>query len=365
MKLKYLLSFFLVVIFLFSALDSDAQRRRRNKYRKRKVRHKNISHYRGGSVGGKFRPYSFVSFNLNALNYYGDLAPLANATSTDISWTRPGAGVNIGYKFSPYAAFRAGFNYGRITGNDNVSNPNSPNDAPRYMRNLSFRNDIKEFQMGFELYFLPNHGGPNVRQRINAYLFVGGAVFAHNPKGLVPDKDYTTGGTTPAPDAGKWVALRPLGTEGQNIKGVGVTKKYSLIQPAIPVAIGAKLRLPGPFDLGFEVSYRFLFTDYLDDVSANYVPFDKFTDPLARIMSDRSAEPFNVSTRKPRDVKVSSMTLSDGVTYYSWGDIGGGIANSDTKPAQRGNPHHNDTYLMTTIRLTWILGKTRRTAKFR
>lgn len=363
MRLKHILTFGLVLIFLFNAYDSDAQRRR-NKYKKRKVRNKNISKYRGGSVGGKFRPYHFVNFNLNALNYYGDLAPLSTATSTDITWTRPGAGANIGYKFNPYMAIRAGFNYGRVKGDDISSDSTGYANAPRYYRNLSFRNDIKELHMGFEMYLFPNYGGPNVRKPFNLYLFVGGAIYHHSPRGKVPDLDYTTADLNPAPNAGKWVKLRPLGTEGQYIKDVGVKRPYSPIQVSIPIAVGAKMRLEGPFEIGVEFGYRYLFTDYIDDASTNYVSFDKFDNQLAKIMSDRSAEPFGVITGERRDLPLATQTLSDGVTYRAVGGpyaIGGGLENG----AKRGNSKNNDAIFMTTIKLTWILGQTRQTAKFR
>lgn len=81
-------------------------RKKTNSYAKRKAKSKAISRYHGAVLGGKFRPYQFITGNINALNYYGDLGPLAKATSTDIFWTRPGMGVNFGYKMNPNLAFR-------------------------------------------------------------------------------------------------------------------------------------------------------------------------------------------------------------------------------------------------------------------
>lgn len=364
MKFKAVLSFLLLVLFLGASLEADAQRR--NRYKKRKRANKSISRYRGGSVGGRFVPYQFASFNVNALNYFGDLAPVNRAASTDVNFTRPGFGGNVGYKFSPYLAVRAGFNYGRLKGDDITSDPAEEQSAPRYQRNLSFRNDIKELHLGFELYLIPNYGGPNRRPPINGYVFVGAALFHHEPQGLVPDYDHTRGGFNSdivAPQAGEWVKLRPLGTEGQFIDGVDV-KTYSPIQFSIPVAIGATFRLPGPFTAGVEFGYRFLFTDYIDDVSTNYVGFDKFEDPLARIMSDRSAEPMAYWAGISRESVVTtvSQTLDDGVQYYSAGGsygIGGGIAEG----AIRGNPKDRDMVFITSLKLTYII--TKRRAHFR
>lgn len=362
MKLKAAISCLFVLFFLAAFFDAEAQRR--NKYKKRKSANKNISNYRGGSVGGRFRPYQFASFNVNALNYFGDLAPVNKAASTDVSFTRPGFGLNVGYKFSPYMAVRAGFNYGRLKGDDISSDPLDDQSSGRYLRNLSFRNDIKEFHMGFELYFIPNYGGPNVRPDINFYLFFGGAIMHHEPKGLVPDYDHTLGGLNsqiPAPQAGEWVKLRTLGTEGQFLDGSDV-ETYSPIQVSIPLAIGATFRLPGPFTAGIELGYRYLFTDYIDDVSGNFVLFDKFDDPLARIMSDRSAEPMAYWAgvdRTPIVKGTASSTLSDGETYHAAAGYGGGLAGDKG----RGNPKNNDMIFMTSLKLTYIISK--RGAHFR
>lgn len=363
MKLKAAISFLLVMLLLVASYDADAQRR--NKY-KRKRSNKAISRYRGGHIGGRFVPYQFASFNVNALNYFGDLAPVNRAASTDVSFTRPGFGGNVGYKFSPYLAVRAGFNYGRLKGDDITSDPYQEQSAPRYQRNLSFRNDIKELHLGFELYLIPNYAGPNRRPPINGYIFVGVAGFHHEPKGLVPDFDHTMGGpqsTLPAPNAGEWVRLRKLGTEGQFIDGVDV-KTYSPIQFSIPIAIGATFRLPGNFTAGVEFGYRYLFTDYIDDVSTNYVSFDKFEDPLARIMSDRSAEPMAYWAGVDRSSLITpvSQTLDDGVRYYAAGGaygIGGGLADK----AKRGNPNDRDMIFITSLKLTYII--TKRRAHFR
>ncbi|MEQ9306379.1 MAG: DUF6089 family protein, partial [Marinoscillum sp.] len=326
MKFKALISTFLVLLFIGMALDSDAQRR--NKYKKRKKRNKAMSNYTNRG-GGRFRPYNFVSFNVNALNYYGDLAPVNRAASTDVSFTRPGFGGEIGNRFSPYASVRAGFNYGRLKSDDITSDPNDIESGPRYTRNLSFRNDIKEFHMGVELFLFPNYGGPNVRPDINVYGFIGAAVFHHEPKGLVPEYDHTLGGSDsniPAPRAGEWVRLRKLGTEGQFIESLDV-KTYSPIQLSVPIAVGVRLRMPGPFSAGLELGYRYLFTDYIDDVSTSYVSFNQFEDPLARIMSDRSAETIAAWAQIERNIPTASQQLPDGVNYYTGGGeyaVGGG-----------------------------------------
>lgn len=366
MRSKTLLICTFLSVFLFASQYADAQKR--SKYGKRKGKNKAISKYHGGSVGGRFRPYQFAGFNVNALNYYGDLAPVSRAGSTDVSFTRPGFGFNMGYKFNSQMALRGGLNWGRLQASDFSSDPLDEGDgggANRYKRNLSFRNDIYELQLGLEIYLLPNYGGPNARLPFNAYLFFGGALFYHNPKGQVPEFDYQSdirlpnANEAPLQQAGDWVSLRKLGTEGQNLSTVN-KKPYSPIQVSIPLGIGAKMRIPGtPFDVGLEIGYRFLFTDYIDDVSGTYVALDEFTDPLARILSDRSAERVDVGSKVQRE-NVRPVLGSSG--YYVDSFHGGG----DETGSIRGNPKDNDIYIVTTLKFTYIVGsRIKSGAKFR
>ena len=361
----YRIFLFLLVAFLLVE-TVEAQR---NRYKRRRSKSKNISNYRGGIVGGKFRPYHFVGAGINALNYFGDLAPVNRAASTDISFTRPGFGVMYGYRFHPNISFRANYNWGRLRGDDATADFDQEENQGRYWRNLSFRNDIHELYVGVELFLFPEYNGPSYRSPFNIYLFVGGGVFSHTPKGKVPQYDYQTLGPTPSdaaetlPEAGEWVNLRDLGTEGQNLDLEGVPEPYSRIEYNVPVAIGAHMRLPGNFNVGIELGYRFIFTDYLDDVSGTYVDYREFgEDNLSRIMADRSAEPIAVVSETERNID-GLVTVRNG-EYNTIGALGAG-----TDGAIRGNPDNNDMYFVTQIRLTYILPKNlfgyRRRAKFR
>ncbi len=345
LKKVHLFAFLLIML---SATFVEAQSR---KYKTRRETNRVISHYKG-FVQGRFKPHYFASFNVNALNYFGDLAPLNQAASTDISFTRPGFGGTVGLRFSPAMAFRAGLSWGRIKGDDFTSDPQDEASAPRYARNLSFRNDIKEFQLGFEYYILPSSGGINNRARMNAYVFLGAAVFHHEPRGKAPQYDYQANETSTELDlSGQWVKLRPLGTEGQFLDGSSV-KPYSQFQFSIPVAVGLRMALPGPFDAGVEFGYRFLFTDYIDDVSGNYVDLDQFSDPMARIMSDRSSEPVAAWNEEQRadNLNIINYTYESGETYQINGNNGTGIEGS-----VRGNPDRNDMIFMTTLKITYLI----------
>jgi len=110
-------------------------------------------------------------------------------------------------------------------------------------------------------------------------------------------------------------------------------------------------------DISGEFGFRYLFTDYIDDVSRNYVDLTLLS-PEARAFSYRSGE-INPSTSEAV-AAIASKTFT-----YPNGDIvyaGYGHEYPDNK---RGNKNDRDTYTITTIRLTYILGKTFHRAKFR
>jgi hypothetical protein len=357
MQLKRILVIALTLFFLVAVEDAEAQRR--SKYQKRRSKNKAISRYRGGSGWGRFTRYSYVGFNVNAMNYFGDLAPVNKAASTDISFTRPGFGVEYGYQFHHSMALRAAFNYGRLVGDDFSADPGDSEAVNRYARNLSFRNDIKELSVGLMIYLLPNYGGPQSRPILNGYLFVGGAVFHSEPRGKVPDADYQSdpNGGVALPQGvsgGEWVKLRELQTEGQ---------EYGPFQIAIPVSIGGELYLNNRMSIGMEFGIRKLFFDYLDDVSSEYQDLDSFDDPLARIMSDRSLEPKSGFTDENRTLPYPAVltTYESGESYWRTGALGSGLDGSI-----RGNPDDNDLYVVTQLKFKYILNPSRRgRAKYR
>jgi hypothetical protein len=356
MLLKRIIPFLLSLVLIAFSFDADAQR---NKYKKRRQTNKAVSKYRGGRSGwGRFIPYTFYGANINAGNYFGDLAPASKAGSTDISFTRPGFGAFIGYKFHNMVAVRASFNWIRIAADDFTADPGQEESFQRYARNLSFRNDIKELSAGFKISLIANHGSFQQRPPINAFMYIGAAAILHEPRGKVPEFDYQAdpSGNTPAPNAGEWVKLRELGTEGQNI---GIVEPYSNLTFAIPITLGAELRIPRTnFSAGLEAGIRYTFTDYLDDVSTNYVADlnsldPNGTNPLARIMSDRSAEPTSSNGDARITQGISYVTDQNG--YRRW--IG---AASDL--SIRGGAD-NDYYFVTQLSLTYFVDTTKRRAK--
>ncbi len=362
--MKKLLPVILLVLLVFAG-DLHGQKRKYGMNSSKKQ-----TSYRGGRVnhgGISIKRYSTVGFSINAMNYFGDITPTPSRFSTDVAFTRPGVGLTYSKVFHPSAAWRFGLNYGTISGDDFNADPSAPPTSYLYLRNLHFRNRIIELSWGIEFNLIPNNGGANNRFPLNPYLFLGIAAFHHNPQAIAPDFDLSG---NPLPEAGQWVDLQPLGTEGQNQEG---GKPYSLFQLAIPVGLGVKVRLPDNFDAHFELGFRQLFTDHIDDVSGRYPNLAAFGDDnLARALSERSGEATAVFANEAREaefVQPRPWTFTDPdtgntATYTVGGNFG--YDNVKEEGGVRGSPGQKDLYLITQMRIVYIFGKvSRKKAKFR
>jgi hypothetical protein len=349
-KLFYLI---MVACMLMSA-ESYGQMNRKSI----KKNNRRISSFRGKKYHfGKEKVYNAVGFSLNALNYYGDLAPKPSRFSTDISFTRPALGISFSHRFGPRYTLNAAFMYGTLKGSDTESadQGDTSNGLYRYQRNLSFRNRIKELSVTASFDLFQNQATYISRVRWTPYAFLGLAGFHHNPQALAPATDLNG---NPLPQAGEWVALKPLGTEGQNggldpsAVNSGI-KPYKLIQIAIPFGLGARFRINEVMDFSAEFGFRYLFTDYVDDVSQNYVDLSVFgSSELARAMSYRSNEVVPASSLVPTQTSTGTYNLLPGY----------GQEHPDN---MRGNKDDRDIFMVTTFKLTYILGKTFHRAKFR
>jgi hypothetical protein len=324
-----------------------------------KKNNRRISHFRGKKFHfGKEKVYNSIGISLNAFNYYGDLAPKPSRFSTDITFTRPAIGFSFTHRFGPRYQLMAAFTYGTLRGADSESadKGDAANGVFRYNRNLSFRNRIKELSIVGNLDLFQNQATYISRVKWTPYIFLGVAVFHHNPKAQVPDTDLNGNAL---PNAGEWIALKPLGTEGQNggLQEGDVNsgiKPYKLIQVAIPFGLGARFRINEVMDFSAEIGFRYLFTDYIDDVSGNYVDLSVFgNDELAKAMSYRSNEVVDPSLLVPTQTR-------NGDTYNLLPGYG-----QEYVENYRGHSDDKDIYMVTSFRLTYILGKTFHRAKFR
>jgi hypothetical protein len=318
-----------------------------------------MASYKGQRYGFKNKAYSAFGISVNALNYYGDLSPTPQRASTDISYTKPGIGLSFMHRFGPRYTFLGQLMYGTLKGADSESADfgDVENGKYRYQRNLSFRNRISELSAVAYFDLFDNTATYLSRANWTPYVFIGLAGFLHNPQAQVPATDLKGGAL---PDAGEWVDLRPLGTEGQNATlqptdaNYGI-KPYSKIQVAIPIGLGARFKLNDVLDLWAEVGFRYTFTDYLDDVSRNYVDLGVLDGPLAKAMSYRSNE-LPVSELPP----LKTYTARDGVVYQTIPGYG-----QESPSNMRGSKDDKDIYMVTSLRITYILGATLHRAKYR
>lgn len=340
------------------AFDGEAQFNRKNI----KKNNKRIASYRGKKQHfGKEKIYNAIGISLNATNYYGDLAPKPEKLSTDISFTRPGIGLSFSHRFGPRYTLLAQFMYATLRGSDKDSaDPANKEYNGRYLRNLEFKNDIKELSVVGVFDLFENPSTYISRVKWTPYVYGGVAGFISTPKAKAPETDLQG---APLDEAGKWVKLRPLGTEGQHAQldpddtNHGI-KPYSAFQFAIPVGVGIRFRINEVFDVWADVGIRYTFTDYLDDVSRNYVDLDKLDSPLAQAMSYRTNELPVGSGPGERPAATVPSGTSGILTVPGYGSEG-------TGDNIRGSSNDKDLYMVTSIRVTYILGATFHKAKFR
>jgi hypothetical protein len=179
-----------------------------------------------------------IQLSPGLMNYGGDLQ--------SAGYTFKGAGFSFGadvlYKISSFSV-RGGVHYGKVQGSDA--------DFTKYKsRNLSFASDIVDGNLclQYDVFSLED-------KKITPYLFAGVGIFHFNPYTSYNDQK---------------IFLQPLGTEGQGLSVYPDSKMYALTQLNIPAGIGVKYKVSDQIQVGLEVCGRFLFTDYLDDVSGKY-----------------------------------------------------------------------------------------------
>lgn len=334
----------------FISIDSMAQLNRKSI----KKNNKRLSHFKGKKQGfSKEKKYNALGVSVSALNYYGDIAPRPQRISTDISLTRPAIGVNFIHRFGPRYSLQGQLMYGVLKGSDSESaDPSGENSQYRYKRNMSFRNQMKELSVVAVFDLFENQATYISRVKWTPYVYLGLAGFTNNPKAQAPATDLTG---APLAEAGNWVKLRPLGTEGQHSTldptdvNFGI-KPYKSIQLAIPLGAGARFRINEVMDLWADIGFRYTFTDYIDDISQNYVGLEKLNSPLAQAMSYRT----NEVPGQPLNPVITPSGIAVEAGY-----------GSEYPDNVRGSKSDKDIYMVTSIRLTYIIGATLHKAKFR
>ncbi|HLP14586.1 MAG TPA: DUF6089 family protein [Flavobacteriales bacterium] len=209
-----------------------------------------------------------LGFFGGGMYYLGDLNQLQNFRNTYLTGS-----LFLRQNFNKRLNMRYMVSYGNVSGNDAHTE-----NAWERNRNLSFYSRIIETSAILEINFLPFEPGNKKKYYATPYLMYGLGLFKMNPMARSANDE--------------WYELQPLGTEGQGSE-LNDRDKYKLTQFCIPLGIGFKGNLTEHLILGFEYTIRKTFTDYLDDVSGNYVDPDllsKYNGPLAASFADRSLD---------------------------------------------------------------------------
>ncbi len=161
-----------------------------------------------------------------------------------------------------WLGFRIGANVTYLEGRDDIIKTNGIDEIWRKQRNLDFKTTVLEAYGCVEIY--PSmffNRGIEFEPRLRPYGLIGLGIFHFNPQGSLTDAN---GNKT-------WYYLQPLRTEGQGMAEYPYSKPYKLTQLNIPIGGGIKYYVSDRMNFSMELMYRKTFTDYIDDVSKNYV----------------------------------------------------------------------------------------------
>jgi hypothetical protein len=193
------------------------------------------------------RPKVYYQLNVGNSMFLGDLGgrPTLGADGPqdlNLQSIRYSVGAGLKLAFNPNIAIRANLTYARVAGDDKFTqNPE------RNQRNLNFFSPIVNSTVMLELF-------PGESKRF--YVFAGAGFFYFEPQTRLGDTKYR---------------LRDYGTEGQYfMPGKEPYRPTALI---FPFGLGYKIKDGGNGGASFSIEYVMnkSTTDYIDDVSTNYV----------------------------------------------------------------------------------------------
>ncbi len=195
--------------------------------------------------------------------------------------SKPSVSIYAAAIYKEWLAIRLEATLGTVHAYDSILQDFSGSTKGRYERNLSFKSNIRDLQLAFELHPLFfKHYDEDKAPFLSPYIVGGIGVYSFNPQAKLN---------------GRWYDLQPLRTEGQGFADYPDKKPYKLTQFNVPVGIGLRYEVNTNLFVRAEFLHRILFTDYLDDVSGTYINpevFNKNLPPaqanIARQLSNRS-----------------------------------------------------------------------------
>ena len=268
-----------------------------------------------------------IGIGLGVGNFLGDLGG-ANSIGTPFlkdvepKAFRPAVSLFYQYNFKKFLSINISLSGTEVVGNDKWVSGTRPSPYwTRNYRNLSFKSPIISLAVMANFDLLRYKTSYFSHSFFTPFIGAGIGLFYMNPKALYK---------------GSWVALQPLGTEGQGLPGH--RPKYSLIQPNFPVSIGFKYQYNKHWKFTLECIHNFTLTDYIDDVSTTYINPAELS---ANYSPDKAALIYALSRR--------SLELDPDNTYGSITGIG----------QQRGNAKNKDSYFMLLFKISYVFGSKR------
>ncbi|MDB5208379.1 MAG: hypothetical protein JWR72_3454 [Flavisolibacter sp.] len=277
------------------------------------------------TANGKFE----VGLGLGPLIFLGDLGGgLGKGTyfvkDVNLPVTKMAKGLFISYHPTEWLGFRIALNHGVLEGADSLIKEKGGAETYRYVRNLSFRSSLLEAYGAVEFYptvFFEEY--EELKGKVRPYGVVGLGIFKFKPQTQYRSPNGTT----------RWVDLEPLQIEGQGMTEYPERPRYKLTSMEIPLGMGIKWYAKENMYLGFEVMHRKTFTDYVDDLSNDYINpalYDKYLTPENAVIA-----------KTVQNNKLNSGPSSQGGTFF----IG----------EQRGNTKNKDSYFSSILRFGWRL----------
>ena len=268
-----------------------------------------------------------VGVGVGPMFFLGDLGGSYGIGKTfikdvDLPLTKISKGIYANYYPAEWLGVRVAGNLGSLQGDDAQTPDKGGREKSRLKRNLKFESKLAEAYAALEIYpTVPFEKYGGLTHKIRPYVLAGAGIFHFNPKGEYINPDGST----------KMVALQPLHLEGQGFPQYPDRKNYSLTQKELVMGGGIKYYLSETFYVGFEILHRKTFTDYIDDVSTNYI------------------DPAYFDANLPADKAIMARQL------YFRENIYNPSVSRVTIDEQRGDPKQNDAFFSSILRIGWRL----------
>lgn len=254
-------------------------------------------------------------FGINgyASGYMGDINP-----RDPFYYTNGGAGLYAQYNVNPTWGWRIAFNQLTLVARDQDFNGSDAN-----QRKLSFINHISELSLLSEFHFF-NYSVGGKHKSYSPYLIGGLGLIKHDPFVYYE---------------GNKVTLRSLKLERDKENN---PINYTVLAFVIPLGLGFKYNVKGPWTIGVELNYRIVLSDNIDNISG-YYPKEDIQQQELPLIKIKNKE----GTIRNFDTKDWQFLADPSANY---------IQNSGTL---RGDAKQWDGYMTAGISLTYTMRNTK------